>query len=81
MDLAAVDEHVLVAYSNNDGKKMRDQVKVDHLKPVDINKVTSGLQVVVLIGQKKGQIFYVKSTQKKQRICILCLGDDLFEEQ
>lgn len=81
MGLAAVDEHVLIAYSNNDGRKMRDQVKVDHLKPADINKATSGLQIVVLIDEKKGQIFYVKSTQKKQRICILHLGDDLFEEQ
>ena len=81
MGLAAVDEHIFVAYSNNDGKKMRDQVKVDHLKPADINKVTSGLQTVVIIDEKKGQIFYVKSTQKKWRICILRLGDDLFEEQ
>lgn len=81
MDMAAVDEHVLVAYSNNDGKKIKEKVKVDHLKPADINKATKGLQVVVLIGEKKGQIFHVKSTHKKRRVCALRLGDDLFEEQ
>jgi hypothetical protein len=69
------DEEILVAFSDNHGSKKRETVKSCHLAPAPVRKVERNLKVVVLYGERKGQIFEVGSTNKKREICKLRLED------
>ena len=67
------DRYILIVFSDNHGKKKREVVRTCDLVPASVLKVQSNPKVVVLYGERKGQIFEVCSTNKRQQICKLHL--------
>ena len=67
------DEDIILAFSDNHGKKKKETVRSRYLAPAPVRKVQRNLKVVVLYGERKGQIFEVCATNTKQKICKLRL--------
>ena len=60
--------NILLAFSNNQGKKKREAVGARYLAPAPVLKVQCDLKVVVLYGERKGCIFEVCSINKSREI-------------
>ena len=67
------DANIVLAFSNNQGKKKREAVRAHYLALAPVLKVQRDLKVVVLYGERKGRIFEVCSTNKKEGKCKLHL--------
>ena len=65
--------NIVLAFSNNQGKKKREAVRAYYLALAPMLKVQWDLKVVVLYGERKGCIFEVCSANKKEGKCKLRL--------
>lgn len=79
---SASSQDILLAFSDNLGKRKREITKLRYLAPASVTKVPKALKVVVMAGERRGQVFEVHSTNKKRQICKLRLENQKpFEEQ
>lgn len=75
-------DDIRLIFSDNNSKKRQETVKSRYLAPAPVRRVTKGLEVAVIHGERKGQVFQVKSINKKQEISkLLAANRGQWEEQ
>ena len=63
--LGKTGDNIQIVFSDNNGKKKQETVKSRYLAPAHVWWVTKGLKVAVIHGERRGQVFWVQSINKK----------------
>ena len=64
--LGKTGDNIQIVFSDNNGKKKQETVKSHYLAPAHVRRVTKGLEVAVIHGERRGQVFWVQSINKKR---------------